>query len=79
MPSIPLAASSSVAYLTKPNPFEYPDTRSVTTLAVSCRNVHCNEYEIHIYIYIYNIGLKMIFVLIKIFLEQLNECAAEMV
>ena len=35
MPSIPFAASSRVAYLTKPKPLEYPDTRSVTTLAVN--------------------------------------------
>lgn len=33
MPFIPSAASSKLAYLTKPNPLEYPDTRSVTTLA----------------------------------------------
>lgn len=40
MPSIPLAASSVVAYLTNPNPFEYPDTRSVTTLAEVKKEFH---------------------------------------
>jgi len=33
IPAMPLAESSKVAYLTNPNPLEYPDTLSVTTLA----------------------------------------------
>ena len=33
MPLIPSPASSTVAYLTKPNPLEYPDILSVMTLA----------------------------------------------
>lgn len=33
IPCMPAAASSIVAYLTNPNPFEKPDARSVTTLA----------------------------------------------
>ena len=33
MPFIPDSASCKVAYFTKPNPLEYPETLSVTTLA----------------------------------------------
>lgn len=34
IPAMPLAESSKVAYRTNPNPLEYPETLSVTTLAV---------------------------------------------
>jgi len=46
IPSIPFAASSVVAYLTKPNPFEHPETRSVTTRAAIGREMGIKIYSI---------------------------------
>lgn len=45
MPFIPAAASSTVAYLTKPNPFENPEFRSVTTLAARGRAPCLNYFR----------------------------------
>ena len=42
MPSIPFVASSKEAYLTKPNPLEYPEALSVTTLAVDRMKIVSN-------------------------------------
>ena len=40
MPLIPASASCKVAYLTKPKPFENPDTRSQTTFAAKGKEIY---------------------------------------
>lgn len=46
MPFMASPASCTVAYLTKPNPLEYPDILSVITLAAYTVLLHHIEYGI---------------------------------